>query len=516
MTADEARPPLVREGRPYWERGWFWLLLALVSALPFVVAPLPVMPDHFAHVARYHVMLTHADSAFLQRYFSLEWRLIGNLGVDGLVLVLGRFMPVEAAATLAVALVPVLTVAGIHALAKAAHGRVPATALLALMMVWTFTFSYGFENYHLSLALALLVAALWVRLAEADQRWRALAMAPLSLLVWLAHVSGWGVMGLVILGWEWARARGKTPDAGLAVRLGRIMLRMLPLAAPFALFVFWTPSAMSDLSMAGPLYKMFFVWDMFRAELIWLDRLLVVAMAMLVTALLVRLWPRRNPGMFAAAVLLLVAFLFMPRAVLGSYFADQRLLPAFGIMLVLALPAPGRRAAMRLAVVALALFGVRMAEMSLGWWQRGRLLQAELVAMDHVPRGARVAAMARMSGCAGGVLSGHDHLADYVITRRDGFANTQWDVAGAQLVRPIYNRGRGYNHDGSVFIGDSRYPRCYGRPLDEMVDGLPRDRFDFVWTFDAPVVRPWLEPVFKGPHGRLYRVLAPPAGPNTR
>ncbi|WP_439533433.1 hypothetical protein [Polymorphobacter sp.] len=63
-------------GRPFWEAGWFWLLLAVVSTLPFVIAPMPLMPDHFAHAARYHVMNHGAESPFLRRYFSFEWGLI--------------------------------------------------------------------------------------------------------------------------------------------------------------------------------------------------------------------------------------------------------------------------------------------------------------------------------------------------------------------------------------------------------------------------------------------------------
>jgi hypothetical protein len=503
VTAGKSSTP-----RPFWARGGLWLGLALLSALPFVLTPLPVMPDHFAHLARYHVMLNHADSSFLQTYFSLEWHPIGNLGIDLIVLALARLLPLETAASVAGALVPALGVAGIYALARAVHGRVPATALLALMFIWTFTLSYGFENYHLSLALALLGAAAWIRLASAGAALRWLVMVPVSAIVLLAHASGWGVLGLVVLGWEWAAQRAETPLR----RLVHILWRMAPLAVPGLGLVFWRQEAQGTqgLVMSGPLTKLRFLWDMFRAETIWLDRLLLLVTVSLLAWLLLRLWRGRSAGMLIAAGLLLLTFLLMPHALLGSYFADQRLLPALAIILVLALPVPDGRMAARLAVIALLLFGVRMAELSLGWWQRGHALAAELVALDHVPRGGRVAAMARMSNCGGGVLHGYDHLANFVITRRDGFANTQWDVAGAQLVRPIYNRDHGYNDDGSVFIRDARDRRCYGRELDAMVDGLPRERFDFVWTFDAPVERAWLVPVFQGTHGRLYRIVRTP------
>lgn len=494
--------------RPFWEQGRVWLLLALVSALPFVVAPMPVMPDHFAHVARYHVMLNRDGSAFLQQYFSVEWALIGNLGVDLLMTGLGRVLPVETAATVAVALIPMLTVAGIYALARAVHGRVPATALFALMMVWTYTFLWGFENYHLSLALALLCAAAWIRLDGAPgwQRW--LLMAPFSCLVWLAHVSGWGVMGLFVLGWEMAQRAQRASWRELGPAMGRIVMRMLPLALPAMVMLVWRQGADGSARYlpSGLGTKLRYGVELLRAELIWLDLVLIGVLVVAALWMLWRLWPHRNQAMVMATGWQLLAYLLMPYALFGSYFADQRLLPAVGIAFFLALGVPDRKTARRLAMLALALFVVKIGEISWGWRVRGQMIEAELVALEQIPQGSRVAAMARMSNCTEDVLHGYDHIANFVITRRDGFANTQWDVAGGQLVRPLYNRGRGYNDENSVHLGDPRDRKCYGLALDALVDGLPRDRFDFVWTFDAPVKRDWLTPVFEGKHGRLYRV----------
>ena len=501
----------MNDTRPFWEQGRVWLLLALFSALPFVVAPMPMMPDHFAHVARYHVMLNHADSALLQRYFDVQWALIGNLGVDLLMMVLGRVLPVETAATVSVALIPMFTVAGIYALARAVHGRVPATALFALMMVWTFTFVWGFENYHLSVALALLCAAAWIRLDGAATWLRWGLMAPFSLVVWLAHVSGWGAMGLFVLGWEMATRAHGVPWRGLPGAMLRIFVRMLPLALPALVMLVWRQKAEgpTKLLLSGLGTKLRYGLEMLQAEMLWLDHLLLAVLLAASAFMLVRLWHNRNQPMVMATGWQLAIYLIMPYALFGSYFADQRLLPVVGMAFFLALPESDMRMGRRLAMVALALFGVRIGEISLGWWQRGQVMQAELVALEQIPHGSRVASVARLSNCDGGVLHGFDHLANFVITRRDGFANTQWDVAGAQLVRPVYNRAYGYNDNNSSQLGSKAHRTCYGLPLDEIVDNLPRERFDFVWTFDAPVARPWLAPVFVGQHGRLYRIVAP-------
>ena len=117
--------------------------------------------------------------------------------------------------------------------------------------------------------------------------------------------------------------------------------------------------------------------------------------------------------------------------------------------------------------------------------------------------------MAWRSLCRGWTPQGFDHAPSLAIVRRQAFVNSQWDSAGANPMRPIYNDGRGYNAVPSNLIGGPRRA-CEGRPLEEMLARLPRDRFDYVWMFEAaaPADAGWLAPVARGPSGRLYRVEA--------
>jgi len=49
--------------------------------------------------------------------------------------------------------------------------------------------------------------------------------------------------------------------------------------------------------------------------------------------------------------------------------------------------------------------------------------------------------------------------------------------------------------------------KCAVTPMREVLQVLPRDRFDYVWVFHAPMPRTaWLRPVFSGPDGRPYAV----------
>jgi hypothetical protein len=97
-----------------------WLLLALASAVPFWVAPLPILPDLFTHIGRYHVM-NHLNDAWLSRYYAFDWHITGNLGVDLLMVWLGPVLGTEKAAYLIAALIPPIVVLGIYRLARAAR-----------------------------------------------------------------------------------------------------------------------------------------------------------------------------------------------------------------------------------------------------------------------------------------------------------------------------------------------------------------------------------------------------------
>jgi hypothetical protein len=183
------------EGPPVWARGWFWIVLA---------SPLPMMPDTFSHMAGYHVESHIAESAYLQRYYAFDWQLIGNLGVDLVMVPLSRLLPTELVARIATGMIPPLTILGIYAVAKAAWGRIEAPALLALPFAWGFSFIYGFVNYHLALALALLVFALWIHCRSLPFGAHLLLFVPLGMVVWVAHVAGWGALLVMVGGWQLA------------------------------------------------------------------------------------------------------------------------------------------------------------------------------------------------------------------------------------------------------------------------------------------------------------------------
>src|SRR6476469_10717957 len=111
--------------RPWWEAPWFIALVVFATAIPLIYPPIPPLVDLLGHMGRYRVELYLNHSPFLQRYFDYHWALIGNLGVDLLIIPLSKLMGLEAATKFIVTMIPPMTAAGFLWVAREVHGRVP-------------------------------------------------------------------------------------------------------------------------------------------------------------------------------------------------------------------------------------------------------------------------------------------------------------------------------------------------------------------------------------------------------
>lgn len=166
----------------FWERREFAFAFSFVFALPLLWPDVPPLTDLPGHMGRYFLSLNLASNPALQRWYGFDWSLIGNLGVDLLILPLGKLLGVELATKLIVMAIPVLTVLGFLGVARAAHGRLPATAYLATPLAFSYPFQFGFVNFVLGVALAFLAFILWVRKPGI------LVFALIAPLLWLVHV----------------------------------------------------------------------------------------------------------------------------------------------------------------------------------------------------------------------------------------------------------------------------------------------------------------------------------------
>lgn len=490
----------------WWQGRAFALGVVLLAIVPLVLPALPPLVDLPGHIGRYRI-LVEAGQMPLTRHWAVHWTLIGNLGVDLLVVALHPLLDVETAARLVVMLIPPLTVAAMLWAAREAHGRLPATAAFALPLAYGFPFQLGFVNFCLAQALAFGGLALWLRLARTRPAWvRVLGFVPLAWIVWICHSFGWAMLGLFAFGAEWAAGRGQ----GLswwrsAVRAG----------------VFCLPMALPLLAMLGGGDRLegdTGDWFNLTVKAQWVASLLrerwrpydvagaIVLVCVLWTAVRSRRW-RFSPSLGVPALLAFAVFLLLPRLFQGGSYVDMRILPAAVALALLAIR-PDDAAGSRVAGFGAAFLILRTLTTTAAFVLYARGQQAELAALPALPFGSAVLVLVDEPSSKEWAHPRRTHIAGIAVARRRVFVNEQWAIPGQQPIRPLHPAAAPFDRDPSQLVfpaGDPYRPTDF----DQAIAGFDRCTFASVWTIGFPAGRahaPDLHAVWSDGRSAVYRV----------
>ena len=484
------------EGNPqpalhWWQTRWFVVAMVFVSTIPLLWPPIPPLVDLPGHMGRYRVQLGIADTPWFSEWYDFHWQLIGNLGIDILIIPLAKIFGLELAVKLIVMTIPPLIVSGLLWISREVHGRIPATALFALPLAYCYPFHFGFVNFALSMAIALNLFALWLRLARTGHfRLRAAIFVPLSCLLWLCHTFGWGVLGVLAYSAEMIRQH----DAGHRwfnawVRAG---LGCVPLAIPMALMILWR----SGDHVTGQTAD----WFDWQAKFNWLSMVLrdrwwlfdVGSGAILYLILIKSLRDpsveySRNLGL--SALFLLAVFILLPRIVFGSAYADMRLAP-FVVAIALIALRPRRGLSIRHAAVLAALgmtfFLVRVASTTASFWLYSNDYDRAFKVIDRVPQGAKMVTFVGRRCTDDWAYSRLEHIPAIALERKLIFANDQWSMAGAQTLTTRYVPARRFAHDPSQIVTDRWCRGEWWWTIKASLVRLPRAAFDYVWIINPP------------------------------
>ncbi len=494
----------------WWERPWFVALILALSTVPLLYPPIPPLVDLMGHMGRYRVELDLARSPTLQLYYGYRWALIGNLGVDVLVKLLGPLLGLEPAVKLIVLIIPAATVAGCLWVAREVHGRIPPTAFFALPFAYGHPFLFGFVNYALAMALALLAFGLWLRLGRLGRtKLRAILFVPISVVIFFCHTYGWGVLGLLCFSAEAVRQHDngrRWLKAGLHAALHAAVM-----ALPILIMLAWRSEAHGG-STSG-----WFEWRKWE----WIysalrDRWLVFDVGSVTVAALVLLFAlfsralTFSRNLAFSAIVLTFAFAMIPWTVFGSSYADMRIVPYVMMTALLAVrfrEDATLRATRVFAVLGTGFYAVRLGATAASLAIASNALQAKLAALDRVPIGSRVVSLVGLACPKPWALPRTSHIGGMVIARRLGFSNDQWLMEGANLLQLRYAQAGIFRADSSQIV---RMEGCRGWTVDTALRVLPRDRFDYVWLVDTGPYDPRLvagmQPVWRGPGSILYRL----------
>ncbi len=519
LASEAAAAPAPKgEPRPWWESRPFAAAMILIAFVPLLIPPVPPLVDLLGHMGRYRVELDLANSPDLQRYYGFQWQLIGNLGVDLLVVPLSKLFGLELAVKLIAMTIPPLTVAGFLWVAREVHNRLPPTTLFALPFAFGHPFLFGFVNYSLAMALAFLAFGLWLRLGRLGKtKLRALLFVPISFLLFITHTFGWGTLGLLAFSAEAVRQH----DRGIGWwRSGlRAGMHASVMAGPLLLMLLWRSGVSGGLTS-----------DFFNipAKLLWLlmalrDRwqlLDIISVAVALTMLLFA-WRRReltlSRNLAFSALVLFAVFLILPRIVFGSAYADMRLVPfliATAVLGVRFMDATDPRLARNLALIGLAFYGVRIAATTTSLAMAATNQSERLAALDHVPRGARMVHLVSEDCAALWALPRNSHLGAMAIVRRHAFSNDQWAVEGTSLLSIRYTEAGRFRFDASQLVRPRQCANAEVFTLDQSLAAIPPGAFDYLWLIDSAARGPRLPAgttlVWSGPGSSLYRLGGAP------
>ena len=506
MTADPIVTPssnlLVRQlarlrsfllGEPAPREGlWLGLAFTLLACLPFLMTRYPQMVDYPAHLARFHIMLTRDQSPFLQEYYGFEWHWMGNLGADLLIRPLAKFMPLETAGWLIAASIPPLTALGIMAVQWTLRGRIGLASMLAFAFVWSPSMLLGFLNFGLAQAMALFAFALWVKLE--GKSWRAPLFIPIGLVVWLAHVSGWGILGLMVFGYEWHKSKS-----------WRAFVAPWPLFFPLlALVAGGTVGKPPSYGPRPEIYKWAIWQQAMRGTLQWFDYAnALIICGMLAVSIGFRRWDWRLGW---AALLMLAASLAMPRHIFGGDLVDARMISAGLLVGALSL---AWKAPRWVVMAATLLFIGRLGYTTMDWRRDSRATTEMLTALDGLPHGARIASYIVTEKREWGYNS-QEHICGYAVVRLDALINCNFALPGIHMLT--------INQDSQFFRDPfHRLNHRAGQPIDTYYYE-PALHADWFWYMaqEDPVRLPFgFKQVRRGRHWILAQRVTPRADAKT-
>lgn len=487
-------------------------LICLISLLPVLVVDIPPLVDLYGHIGRYAVQTDLANRPELLPFYSYEWRLIGNLGADLLVEVLHRWLGLEGAVRAVVILTQLLATLGILGVSREVHGRITPFTIAALPLIYGFPFNYGFLNFALGMALALLAFAAWLHLrSKAQPIVASLWLAAAGVVIWVCHTYGWAFLGLLCgsaMLAEVIAARAKPVAA-----VSRILAACWPLLLPLVPMVLWRVEAGGAYTGGWSAFHKFnWLFMAIRTKWAYLDLgSLVVLIGLLVWAL----W-RKDFGfdrkLAIAAGLSFGCFLILPMHVIGSAYADMRLVPyALALALMAVSPrAPGTLALRVVTVLALAFFAGRAVTTAAAYVEQDRSIAAVLPALDAIPKGARVALFVVNTCRPQWALSVFDHLGGIALARRSVFVNDQWQGPGVNPLIVHHPAAGKFAHDPSqIVLPDTCMRKSQRRRLTNALETLPREAFSHVWIIGAiPAQQAFPAGFTPLPHRGEGRVLA--------
>lgn len=368
------------------------LLLAAVSLYPICSVNLPALVDYPNHTARMHVLVHYDERPALQQNYAIMWTLFPNLAMDLIVPSLSRFMEVETASRVFLAISLLMLAMGTACLSRAIHGYWSLLPLAVYLFLYNIVTFYGLVNFLFGSGLCLLGLAAWIATAHRTRSiLRIIGFCLFASVLYLMHLFALATYGLGVMVHTIA-SRGKASDR-FAYHWKQCAYSAVQFVIPGLLWQFSFRALGSDYLRYGTArekLRHWFGFTLFTGESIDLYLFLLVLIFLVSGFALRELRVARGMRPMLAAYL--IAAIAMPQWLSGSNGADLRL-PFILVFIGLAslqFQPSDRRIAAIFAGIAAALFAVRMNAISHELQAQHRNYQEFRQTLHSIPEGIRL------------------------------------------------------------------------------------------------------------------------------
>lgn len=415
-----------------WLTAALYAMLAAIALYPIYFVAVPPLVDYPNHLARMHILARWEEIPALQQNYAVHWTLQPNMAMDLIVPQLARFMSIYTAGKVFIAATMMMLVGGTVALRKVLYGRVGLWPVLSFLLLYNHALFWGFLNYLFAAGLALLAFSGWIALRERPCLFRAMLFSGASFVIFVAHLFGLLVYGLLIFGYECWRMRAVAVPRGEIAKAWTITT--VQFLVPAALFVRWAVSqdaAVKPLNEYGSIAtKAVALMSPVHFGLPWIDIPTMIFLA-LVFALCRSDKSIGFAGPLKLPVLLLaLAAIAMPNYLFGVWGTDLRL-PTIIACIAIAgvrIGAQARRTANLVLLAAIAMFAVRTGAISHTWADFDRKFREFRDATALIEVGSKVIAIEDEEDVPDGKLPIYGmqfwHLAALAIVERSVFLPT--------------------------------------------------------------------------------------------
>ena len=431
--------------------------------IPIWLIAFPPLLDYPNHLARSFVLAHLHDPRFMfSEFYRSDWGLYPYLGMDAVLAVLGRILPIEAAGRVYLSLCAMALPAAAWFFLRETQPEDKSKALWALLIAYNVFFLEGFLNFDLSIAVGFVALGLWLRWLKQPETGKWIAALVAFTALYFTHLLGFGIAGLILVAY-----------LALSRRPFRDWLWSGALALPGLAFYFHSSRVgltTSKIVFHGLDDKLDSLGTILHGYSPWLDWISLGALA----AWFVAAWWRNPEFRWDGKWMAIAAFLFalfwaIPWMWGEGSDLDIRVLP-FLFVAILSTARVGRRAKW-LAAIPILLFVARTVSIT----QHFREAQPELAGLarsfDAVPRNALVLPV--VEGDEDPIERPFTHFWAYGVIRRGWFSPYLMDAPGETPMRIIHES---YTPDGFWNL-------VYDEPPDWQ---QVQNDYEYVWAYDVP------------------------------